>query len=121
MAAKRPLIYLRSVLDCDDPPPSLSIEELETGLRLLGSGDVDHNAFWDENIEAFRQTVLSAIRDTSDALLSPKITLKWRIQLEGQLEALVQYVELADRYMTQRTLSCERRASELRSRPSRLH
>ncbi len=52
----------------------LTIDELETGLRMLGRGDVDHNEFWDANIAAFRQTILFAIRETSDALLSPKMS-----------------------------------------------
>lgn len=80
----------------------LSIEQLELGLRLLGRGDIDQNAFWDENIEAFRQTVLFAIRDTSDALLLPAVPERWRLELERQLEQLVRYIELADRYITRR-------------------
>jgi hypothetical protein len=83
----------------------LTNEELETGLRLLGRRDIDQNAFWDENIVAFRQTVLLAIRETSDALLSPRVTLRWRAEFEAQLLALAQYIELADRYIAER--SCE--------------
>jgi hypothetical protein len=81
----------------------LTIEELETGLRLLGRGDVDQTAFWDENIAAFRQTVLLAIRETSDALLSPVVTLRWRVELEAQLQELVHYIELADSYISRRS------------------
>ena len=116
MTGKRTFFYLRPVSGGSPPVAPLSIEELETGLRLLGRGDIDHNSFWDENIEAFRRTVLVAIRDTSDALLSPRITLHWRSQLERQLEALVQYIELADRYVAERSLTPERGASKLRSR-----
>jgi hypothetical protein len=90
------------------PVTPLSIEELETGLRMLGRGDVDHNEFWDANIAAFRQTVLFAIRETSDALLSPRISLSWRAELEGQLEALVEYIEIADRYVARRSGSGDR-------------
>lgn len=97
----------------------LSIEELEAGLRLLGCGDLDHRAFWDENIEAFRQTVLLAIRETSDALLSPQITLRWRVQLQTQLEALVQYIDFADGGASKRSISRERAAWENPS--SRFH
>ena len=43
--------------------------------------------------------MLFAIRETSDALLSPKIPLRWRIELESQLDALVRYIKLADRYI----------------------
>ena len=96
---------------------AMSIEQLETGLRLLDRGGVDHKAFWNENIEAFRRTVLLAIRETSDALLSPRISLHWRVELEGQLEALVQYIELADRYMARRSISPEQAA--LRPGPER--
>jgi hypothetical protein len=84
-------------------PAPLSIEELEIGLVSLGRSDVNLMAFWDENIARFRQTVLLAIRDTSDALLSPKITLAWRIELESQLDALVRYISLADRYIALRS------------------
>lgn len=99
----------------------LSIEQLEAGLRLLGRGDVDQTAFWDENIEAFRQTVLFAIRETSDALLSPRIPRSWSAELEGQLELLIQYIELADRYIARRSLSGEERALALPSSAQRLH
>ena len=79
-------------------PAALSIEELELGLLSLGT-DVDLQAFWDENILSFRQTVLLAIRETSDALLCTSISLEWRVELEGQLELLVRYLKLADRYI----------------------
>ena len=96
---------------------TLSIEELEAGLRTLDSSDVELSAFWDENIAAFRQTVLIAIRDTSDALLSPSMPLNWRLELEGQLEALVKYLELADRYMARRRSDRERIVERPRPRP----
>ena len=97
----------------------LSIEQLEEGLRLLGKGDVDQNAFWDANVEAFWRTVLFAIRETSDALLSPTIPTCWSVELEGQLETLVQYIELADRYIARRALS--RGAPVLAFQSSRIH
>ena len=99
----------------------LSIEQLEEGLRLLGRGDVDQNAFWDENVEAFRQTVLFAIRETSDALLSPGIPRRWSAELETQLETLIQYIELADRYIARRFLNREAADLALQALPSRLH
>lgn len=99
----------------------LSIEQLETGLRSLGRGDIDHAEFWDENIEAFRRTVLLAIRETSDALLSSTIPLHWRIELEGQLEALVQYIDLADRYRERRSVSLQQSDSKRRPVGIRLH
>lgn len=107
MAVKRSPFYLRPVSEVSPTVLPLSVEELETGLRLLGRGEIDQNAFWDENIGAFRQTVLISIRDTSDALLSPSITERWRNRLERELEALVQYLELADRYLARRSVSCE--------------
>jgi hypothetical protein len=90
-------------IDIDRGISPFTIEELESGLRLLSSGDVDQNAFWDENIAAFRQTVLLAIRETSDALLAPNISLRWRVEFETQLQSLAQYVELADRYIAERS------------------
>jgi hypothetical protein len=99
----------------------LSIEQLEVGLRALDEDDRDRTAFWDENIHSFRRTVLFAIRDTSDALLSPTISLEWRIELEDQLEDLVQYIELADRYIARRFLSRARAVPEFRPAGARLH
>jgi hypothetical protein len=121
MAAKGSPFYLRLVTDDFEPVAPLSIEDLETGLRLLGQGGIDHNSFWDKNIEAFRQTVLLAIRDTSDALLSPAIPMRWQIQLERELESLVEYVELADRYIARRSLNGERSAPRSPSARSRIH
>ena len=89
---------------------ALSIPELEIGLRILGGAEAKQRHFWDENIVRFRQTLLLAIRDTSDALLDQRITRPWRIELEGQLEELVQYLELANRYVAQRTCTGSRPA-----------
>jgi hypothetical protein len=85
----------------------LSIEQLEAGLRIMSEEETDLNAFWDENIVPFRQTVLFAIRETSNALLSPKVPVGWRAELESQLEDLVQYIKLADRYIARRFNSAE--------------
>ena len=89
------------------------MEELETGLRLLGRGTMHQNAFWDANIEAFRRTALFSIRETSDALLSPRITPQWRNLLQRQLECLVQYIELADRYLARRQAAPDSQQSKL--------
>ena len=99
--------------------PALTIEELETGLRTMDGDDVDLRAFWDTNIDSFRQTILLAIRETSESLCSSNIPLRWRATLESQLEDLVRYLELANRYMARRPVSFER---VLKSYPSsRLH
>jgi hypothetical protein len=99
----------------------LSIEQLEDGLRTLNSLDRNLDAFWDENVASFRQTVLLAIRETSDALLSPAIALHWRIQFENQLEALVKCLKLADRYIERRRLISGSRVVELRLPQRRFH
>lgn len=98
----------------------LSIEELEAGLRIMGEESTDLHSFWDEHIELFRKTVLFAIRDTSDALLSPRITLRWRAELESQLEDLVRYIELADRYIAKR-FNCDPPGLELPVSLTRIH
>jgi hypothetical protein len=104
----RPPTFRIFTNDVDDPATgknasALSIPELEIGLRILGGAEVKQKSFWDENVVRFRQTVLLAIRDTSDALLEQTITPPWRIELESQLEELVQYLELANRYVAKRT------------------
>ena len=92
----------------------LSIEELEAGLRILNTVEVNLNAFWDENIASFRQTVLLSIRDTTDALLSPTIPLHWRARFERELDALIRYLELADLYIARRRLSSGREFAQVR-------
>jgi len=104
----RPPTFRIFTNDVDDPAigknaSALSILELEIGLRILGGAEAKQKTFWDENIVRFRQTVLLAIRDTSNALLEQTITPPWRIELESQLEELVQYLELANRYVAKRT------------------
>ena len=99
----------------------LSIEQLEAGLRIMATDGFSSHDFWDEHVASFRQTVLFAIRETSEALLSPTIPLHWRIELESQLESLVQYIELADRYIARRSLSPKQSLSVCRSASERIH
>lgn len=86
----------------------LGIEQLEAALRQLGNADIDPDAFLDEHIEAFRETVLLAIRETADAILQASIPQRWRVELEDQLAMLGRCMELADRYRRLRSLSRER-------------
>jgi hypothetical protein len=83
-------------------PAPLTIAELEAGLREVDRGDVEPNAFWDENVEAFRQTVLVAMRETSEALLWLPMPQDARLELERQLPALRNYIRLADNYLAKR-------------------
>jgi hypothetical protein len=85
----------------------LGIEQLEAALRHLGRADMDPDAYLEEHIEAFRQTVLLAIRETADAILLASIPQHWRIELEEQLAMLGRCMELADRYRKLRSLSRE--------------
>jgi hypothetical protein len=94
-----------------------SIEQLEAGLRVLDDVKTDQDDFWDENLDAFRQTLLFAIRETSDALLTPRISNPWRVELERQLCELVSFMELTDRFL----FGCEQEASTPRPRRTRLH
>jgi hypothetical protein len=95
----------------------LSIEQLEAGLRDLDDTNTDQDDFWDENLDAFRQTLLFAIRETSDALLTPRISPDWRVELERQLSELMSFIELTDRWQ----FSCEQGAGEPRRPRARLH
>lgn len=95
----------------------LSIERLEAGLRVLNARDVDLNCFWDENVSSFRQSVLLAIRETTDALLSPTISTHWRAQFERELDALIKYLELADRYIARRKVRGRAKLTLHRSGP----
>ena len=96
----------------------LSIEQLETGLILLDEGMLDDEAFWDQNMSAFRETVLVAIGETSVALMSPATPRRWRVLLRRQLDELERYAEMAERYITRR-LPIRPEACGLRS--ARIH
>jgi hypothetical protein len=80
----------------------MSIEELESGLRLMNELGPACGAFWDSKVEAFRQTVVLAIRETSNALLSPRISERWRADLTSQLQELGALLEFADRHVAAR-------------------
>jgi hypothetical protein len=101
--------------------PPLTIKELECGLRSMAAGSADVNAFWDDNLESFRRTLMFAIRDTSDALLSPDIPQHWRVELECQLEDLVGYIDLTDRYVSLRSPSRGRRVRAFPPPSERVH
>jgi len=77
----------------------MSAAELEEGLATLDSGEVDRLMFWKENIAAYRETLLDAIRQTLLALSSPQLTGEMRAELESQLPALRRYLRLADRQL----------------------
>ena len=72
---------------------ALTIDELEAGLRTLGRVDVDSAVFWEDNEQAFRETVRLAIRETSAALLLPGMSTALRAELEVQLEWLKAYLD----------------------------
>ena len=99
----------------------LSIEQLEAGLQILDAVEINTRSFWEQHAESFRLTVLLAIRETSDALLTPTLPPGWRAGLENDLEDLVGYLELANRYLAQRAISRERLAEAKRRLAPRLH
>ena len=88
-----------------DPPPlrrgPLTVEELEVGLLELGSQGQD--GFWEDHVEVFRDTILAAIRETSDVLRAEGVPPKWRSELNRQLRAMHDYVEVADLYLARRS------------------
>ena len=103
------------------PQGVLSIEQLEAGLRMMDRAGSNLQGFWDDHVVSFRQTILLAICETTEALLSAATPPKWRRELEIELDDLVQYLELANRYIARRALIGEPGASELRPPRSRLH
>jgi outer membrane protein, multidrug efflux system len=56
----------------------------------------ERKAFWDESVAQYRQTILVAFRETSDALVAQQNLVDRRAALERQVAALRQSVELAD-------------------------
>jgi len=65
-----------------------------TGGRLQ-SAYRERQAFWDETVAHYKQTVLVAFRETSDALVSQETLVQRRAALESQVRALEQSSELA--------------------------
>ena len=63
-------------------------------MGLPGDG-----TFRDEHVEAFRNTVIAAIRETSDLLRSEDMPPRWRKQLQRQVRHMRSYVEVADLYL----------------------
>lgn len=80
----------------------MSIEELETGLDLLNELGPACGAFWDSKMESFRQTVVLAIRETSNALLARDISERWRADLSSQLQELGALLAFVDRHLAAR-------------------
>jgi len=76
--------------------PSLSIDDLEDGLRTLTGPEMDRERFWAANGGAFRETVRLAIRETAEALLFHEMSSTLRVELEGQLEWLKNYAAYED-------------------------
>jgi multidrug efflux system outer membrane protein len=66
-----------------------------TGGRLQSIVD-ERKAFWTEAIASYRQTVLVAFQETSDALVAQQTLATRRQALETQVAALRQSVELAE-------------------------
>lgn len=87
---------------------SLTVEQLQVGLRLIDGCNVDLQAFWDEHLMAFRETLRLAISETSETLFAPATPLHWRVELEAQLEGLTRDLEFAERYISRRPISDER-------------
>ena len=68
---------------------------LFTGGRLESIYD-ERRAFWDETVAQYRQTILVAFRETSDALVAQQTLAARRAALETQVRSLRAAVELAN-------------------------
>lgn len=56
-------------------------------------------AFWDQSIAQYKQTILGAFRETSDALVAGQTLVDQRTAIQGQVAALRESADLAlDRY-----------------------
>jgi multidrug efflux system outer membrane protein len=55
----------------------------------------ERQAFWDETVAQYRQTIVGAFRETSDALIAQQNLGPQRVALEGQVGALQHSVDLA--------------------------
>jgi hypothetical protein len=57
---------------------------------------------WDQELAECRKAALLAIRETSDLLLSNRVSPRWRSELEGQVEQLRNYVSVIDLFTAER-------------------
>jgi multidrug efflux system outer membrane protein len=74
-----------------------------TGGRLKANYNA-RRAFWDQTIAQYKNTVLTAFRETSDALIAQQTLVKQRASLESQVVSLRQAVTLAwERYYAGRS------------------
>jgi len=65
-----------------------------TGGRLK-SEEANRKAYWDETVAAYRRSILTAFKETSDALYAKKAAGERRTALEEQVAALRRSVDLA--------------------------
>jgi multidrug efflux system outer membrane protein len=65
-----------------------------TGGRLEGLYH-ERQAFWDQTVAQYRQTILVAFQETSDALVAQKTLVGRREALEGQVKSLRHSVDIA--------------------------
>ncbi len=65
-----------------------------TGGRLQA---LYHNreAYWDETVAQYKKTILTALQETSDALIAQQTLVKQRVNLEDQVKALQHSVDLS--------------------------
>jgi outer membrane protein, multidrug efflux system len=69
-----------------------------TGGRLKEQYNAQ-KAFWDQTIAQYKQTVVNAFRETSDALIAQQTLVTERAALQSQVDALRESVDLSlDRY-----------------------
>jgi hypothetical protein len=87
----------KPIILADRAGGQLGIDELEAGLSRLNVPG--NEGFWDENVEAFRRTVIAAIRETCEILENEEMPERWREQLNRQVEAMRNYVGVADLYL----------------------
>jgi outer membrane protein, multidrug efflux system len=64
------------------------------GGRLMGQYRA-RQAFWDETVAAYRGTIMQALREVSDALVSQSKLVERRTAQERQVKALAEAVELS--------------------------
>ena len=83
-------------------PGALTVDELETGLDQLDSGEIAIDIFWDEHLSDFRQSMVVAIDETSE-MLAGKLPYRWRRELEVQLKLLRGYVDIVDDFVARRS------------------
>ncbi|MFL6733163.1 MAG: hypothetical protein ACJ8EY_00530 [Sphingomicrobium sp.] len=76
--------------------------DLENGVRILGGPERDARMFWANHLPDYRDSLMVAIADTSEALSSTRLSPRLRAEFGRQLPELRAYLDMVNRQLAGR-------------------